>query len=97
MSAQLTVEDVRARIAPVLRRHRVRRAGLFGSLVHGDLRPDSDVDILVELPEGQSLLDLVALKLDLERELGRAADVVEYAALHPLLRTRILEEQVVVA
>jgi predicted nucleotidyltransferase len=88
------VEEIQNRIAPVLREHGVRRAGIFGSTARGEARPDSDIDLLVEFEEGRSLLDLVDLRLVLEDLLGREADVVTYASLHPKLRKRVLEEQV---
>jgi predicted nucleotidyltransferase len=88
------VEEIQDRIAPVLREHGVRRAGIFGSTARGEARPDSDLDLLVEFEEGRSLLDLVDLRLVLEDLLGREADVVTYASLHPQLRKRVLEEQV---
>jgi predicted nucleotidyltransferase len=88
------VEEIQNRIAPVLREHGVRRAGIFGSTARGEARPDSDLDLLVEFEEGRSLLDLVDLRLVLEDLLGREADVVTYASLHPQLRKRVLEEQV---
>ena len=88
------IEEIRNRITPVLRKHGVRRAGIFGSTARGEARPESDLDLLVEFEEGRSLLDLVDLRLVLEDLLGREADVVTYASLHPRLRERVLEEQV---
>lgn len=86
--------EIKNKILPILQQHHVLKAGLFGSLVRGDLRVDSDIDILVELPPNQSTLDLVALKLDLEDELKKSVDLVEYPMLHPLLRDRILNEEI---
>lgn len=80
--------------AAILDAHGVRRASLFGSVARGDARPDSDVDILVELERGRTLLDLVALKRELEAVFGRPADVVTFNALHPALREAVLREQV---
>lgn len=54
----------------------------------------SDVDLLVEFEGRKSLLDLSGLKIELEDALGRKVDVVTYRSLHPLLRERILAEQV---
>ena len=88
------IEEIRNRITPVLRKHGVRRAWIFGSIARGEARPESDLDLLVEFEEGRSLLDLVDLRLVLEDLLGREADVVTYASLHPGLRERVLEEQV---
>jgi uncharacterized protein len=89
-----SVEAIRERVVPVLRRHGVVRAGLFGSVVRGDDRDDSDVDFLVEFERGKSLFDLVELQFELEQIVGRKADVVTYAGLHKRIRDRILREQV---
>jgi predicted nucleotidyltransferase len=88
------VNEIRNKIAPILKRHGVIHAGLFGSLVREELKADSDIDILVELPLEKSLLDLVALKLDLEDLLGRPVDLLEYPMIHPRLRNQILKEEV---
>ncbi len=86
-------DQIKGVLRGVLKRHGVKRAALFGSLVRGEATDDSDVDLLVEFGGGKSLLDLVALKLELQDALGRRVDVLTYRALHPLLRERILREQ----
>jgi len=88
------VEEIKDRIVPVMRRYGVVRAAVFGSFVRGEMKKGSDIDILIEFEGKKSLLDLVALKMDLEEVLGRGVDVVEYSTIHPLLRERILKEQV---
>ncbi len=90
------IEDLKSRIIPVLRQHDVVRAAVFGSFARGEEQEDSDLDILVQLKEGKSLLDLVALKLELEEVLERNIDVVTYDALHPRIRRIILEQQVAI-
>jgi predicted nucleotidyltransferase len=82
------------RILPVLRQYRVRRAGVFGSYARAEATADSDLDLLVELPPGSSLLDLVGLQLDLSDTLGVRVDANTYRAIHPLLRDRILEDEI---
>lgn len=89
-----TIEELSARIRPILEEHGVQRASLYGSSVRGELGEDSDIDLLVELPEEKSLLDLVALKRDLEDALEREVDVAEYGSLHPLIEDRVAGEQV---
>ena len=88
------IEGIRETIRPVLRRHGIKRAGIFGSVVRGEATPESDVDVLVELDRQASLLDFIGVKLDLEDALGRRVDLVEYAAIKPRLRDRILREEV---
>lgn len=90
---KMNTKSMIASIAPVLRRHGVRRASLFGSVVRAEQTEGSDVDLLVELEDGRSLLDLVGIKLDLEELLRRDVDVLTYDSLHPLLRDSVLREQ----
>lgn len=88
------LEEIQRKVTPILKRHQVKRAGLFGSAARGEMKPSSDVDILVELDREKSLLDLVALKLELEEALGVRVDVVEYSVIPSRLEERILREQV---
>ena len=85
---------MREKILPVLRRNGIKRAGMFGSYVRGEATPESDVDILIELDRQASLLDFIGIKLELEDVLGRSVDLVEYAAIKPRLRDRILRDEV---
>ncbi len=90
------VEKIRRTILPILQSHGVGKAGLFGSFIRGDSRKNSDIDILVEIEKDISLLDFVGLKLEIEEALGKKVDLVEYDTIKPLLRERILNEQVVI-
>ncbi len=85
-----------AEFIETLRKHDVKRASLFGSVVRGEATEDSDIDLLVEFEGRKSLLDLVGLKLDLEDTFHREFDVLTYDSLHPLLKERILKEQVAI-
>lgn len=82
------------RARPVLRRYGAQRAGVFGSYARGEAGSQSDLDLLVELPPGSSLLDLVALEQDLSDELGLKVEATTYRALHPGLRARVLEDEI---
>lgn len=90
----ISLEDIKQRIAPILRRHQVTRAAIFGSFAAGQPKQESDLDLLVEFDGEKSLLDLVALKLELEAALSREVDVLTYRALHPLIREKVLRQQV---
>ncbi len=92
----MDIEKLRKKIVPVLKRYGVRRSGIFGSLVRGEGDKDSDLDILVDIKDDLSLLDLVGLKIDLEEVVGRRVDLVEYDAIKPMIRKNILGEQVVI-
>lgn len=89
-----TIEEVKEKALPVLRRHRATRAGLFGSLARGELRRRSDIDNLVELGRDLTLLAAIGVQQELEDALGRSVDVVEYKAIKAPTRERILAEEV---
>lgn len=89
-----TLEPLVDKLLPVLRRYGVIRAGVFGSYARDETHPGSDLDLLVELPPGSSLLDLVGLQMDLADELGIAVDANTYNALHPLIRDQVLADHI---
>jgi len=67
---------------------------VFGSVARGEARPDSDLDLLIDMEPERSLLDHIALIQDLQDLLGMEVDVVTERALHWYVRERILEEAV---
>ena len=89
------LKDRRETILRVAASHGARDVRVFGSRVRGTARPDSDIDILVKLEAGRSLLDLIAIKQDLEDLLGCKVDVVTEAAISPYIREQVLNEAVV--
>ncbi len=82
----------RRAILELATRHGARNVRVFGSIARGEDRPDSDVDLLVDVEPGRSLLDVIALEQDLEALLGRPVDVQTDAGLSPYLQQRILAE-----
>jgi len=92
----MELEGLRSKIIPILERHEVKKAAVFGSFVRGEQKEESDIDILVEFKGKKSLLDLAGLKIELEETLHRKVDVLTYNSLHPLLKDRILKEQKVI-
>lgn len=89
----MTVERIIQAITPILKKHGIRRAGLFGSYAKNSTTQNSDVDILVELGSDFSLLDFIRVKLDLEDILKTKVDLVEYQAIKPRLKNKILSEE----
>lgn len=88
------IDDLKELIISILKRHDVKRASFFGSIVREELTEDSDLDILIEFEGEKSLLDLVGLKLELEEIVQRKVDLITYNSIHPLLKNQILSEQV---
>ena len=91
---QANLDQIKKKAIPILKEAGVTRSSLFGSYVRGDNRKDSDIDILVDLPKGLSLFDVVELQYKLEEALGKKVDLVQYNTIKPRLREYILSEQV---
>ncbi len=86
------IAEIKRKIAPVLKRNGVKRAGIFGSYARGEQKKNSDIDILIEF-DG-SLLDLVGIEMEMKKILKRKIDLLTYNGINHLLRKRILEEEV---
>lgn len=65
---------------------------VFGSVARGDDRDDSDIDFLVTLEPGRTLLDLARLEIRLENLLGRSVDIVTESVLREPIRSVALRE-----
>jgi len=87
------MQAIKKQIVPILKRQGITKAALFGSCARGEIRRNSDIDLLIKLKKGKTLFDIVRLKSDLEERLGRKVDLVEYDAIRPLLRDIILSKQ----
>ncbi|MBI2558460.1 nucleotidyltransferase family protein [Candidatus Woesearchaeota archaeon] len=92
--AKAQLQKLQRQIVPSLRRNDVIKAGLFGSFVRGEAKRNSDVDILIKFRGTKSLLDLAGLEIELEKKLKRKVDILTYDSIHPLLKKRILDEEV---
>ena len=86
------LQSKRRQILDIMDRYGVSNVRVFGSAARDEAGPDSDVDLLVNLGPGLSLLSYVALKQDLEDLLGVAVDVVDEDTLHRRIREHVLQE-----
>lgn len=94
MDTYTALQVRRSDILSLAARHGARNVRVFGSVVRGDARPDSDVDILVDLEPGRSLFDLGGLLYDLQTLLGVDVDVVTEKGLRPRIRAQVMKEAV---
>lgn len=81
-------------IAELCRQHRVSRLALFGSALRDDFHPGSDIDMLVEFPEGvrPGLFALGTMQMELSELLGREVDLKTAGFLHPRFRQQVVEQ-----
>ena len=81
------------RISEICRRYQVVEMSVFGSAARGELRPDSDLDVLVEFAPGASWgWDYFGLEEDLSQAVGRRVDLATKKWLKPGVRARILRD-----
>ena len=78
------LRDQRDQILRIATRHGAHDVRVFGSVAREEAEASSDVDLLVRLESGRSLIDLIAVKQDLEDLLDRTVDVVTEASISPL-------------
>ncbi len=85
--------ELKKKIIPVLKRNGVVKAGIFGSYARGEAKKNSDIDILIESPKGIGF-GFAGIQLELENKLNKKVDLLSYRGIHPLLKERILMEEV---
>jgi uncharacterized protein len=91
------LDDVLAKaelIRTLARAHGATSVELFGSAARGDDGPDSDLDFIVELEPGRSLLDLIGFNQDLEAALGRKVEAFTAAGLKPRVLAQARKEAI---
>jgi uncharacterized protein len=89
----MKIQVMKKKIIPILKRQGVTKAAFFGSVARGEANKKSDVDILVSLEKGKTLLNFVGLKLELEEKLGKKVDLVSYGGINPRLKDIIIRDE----
>ena len=87
------IKKMKPTIVRILKKNGVIRAGIFGSYARGEQKKKSDIDILIKPPKGIGF-GFVGIQFELERKLKKKVDLLSYRAIHPLLKDRILKEEV---
>jgi len=86
------LQEKREAILQLAAKHGAHNVRVFGSVARHEANDQSDIDFLVDMEPGRSLLDMGGLLMDLRELLGREVDVVTEKGLYWLLRRRILKE-----
>ena len=88
------LDNIKNKVLPVLKDAGVVRSSIFGSYARGEENEESDIDVLVELPKGKSLLDLVRLQRKLGEVLVKKVDLLTYNSISPLIKSYIQRDQI---
>ncbi len=94
MGIRELLQEKREEILRTAARHGASNVRIFGSVARDEADEKSDIDLLVEMEAGRSLLDHAALWLELQELLGRKVDVVSEKGLRPRMRDRVMKEAV---
>ena len=94
MNIPKILKKKREEILKICAKHGACNVRIFGSVVRGEADSLSDIDILVEFEPGRTLLNHVALWLELEKALGCKVDVVSEKGLKPHIKERVLKEAI---
>jgi predicted nucleotidyltransferase len=94
MKTDQLIKQKREEILRIAARYGGRNVRVFGSVARGEADERSDIDFLVDMEAGRSLLDLGGLLMDLKATLGRNVDVVTERGLKPRIREKVLKEAI---
>jgi len=94
MNVETVLREKRQEVLRVAEKHGARNVRIFGSAARGQADEQSDIDLLVKMDPGRSLLDHAALWLEIEQLLGCKVDVVSEGGLKPRIRERVLRDAV---
>lgn len=92
MKPSQVLQSHRAAVLQIAARLGARNVRVFGSVLHGEDTEDSDVDLLVDVPRGTTLLDMVRLQNAIEKELGVSVDVLTALDLPAKFRDQVIQE-----
>ncbi len=88
------IQAIKKKIIPILKKYKVTKAGIFGSFARGEQNKRSDVDILAKIDKKFDLLEVIRLKLLLEKAVKRKVDLVEYELIRSEIKENILNDEI---
>lgn len=89
-------EEIKEKIISVLVKHGIKRILVFGSYARNEATPKSDLDLIVDFPEGTSLLDHVGIEIELSEALNMKIDLLSRNGISPYIKDHMLKEAIVI-
>jgi hypothetical protein len=95
MKLQLS-EEIKNMIISILVRHGIKKILVFGSYARNEATSNSDLDLIVEFPEGSSLLDHIGIEFELSETLKMKIDLLSQNGISPYIKDKIMKEAIVI-
>ncbi|MEE9376762.1 MAG: nucleotidyltransferase family protein [Candidatus Lokiarchaeia archaeon] len=89
-------EEIKKKIISILVKHGIKKILVFGSYARNEATPKSDLDLIVEFPEGTSLLDHVGIEIELSEALNMKIDLLSRNGISPYIKDKVLKESIVI-
>ena len=89
-------EEIKEKIISILVKHGIKRILVFGSYARNEATPKSDLDLIVDFPEGTSLLDHVGIEIELSEALNMKIELLSRNGISPYIKDHVLEEAIVI-
>jgi hypothetical protein len=89
-------EEIKDKIISILVKHGIKRILVFGSHARNEATQTSDIDLIVDFPEGTSLLDHVGIEIELSEALNMKIDLLSRNGISPYIKDHILKEAIVI-
>jgi predicted nucleotidyltransferase len=89
-------EEIKQKIISILVNHGIKRILVFGSYARNEATPESDLDLIVDFPEGTSLLDHVGIEMELSEALNMNIDLLSRNGISPYIKDNVLNEAIVI-
>jgi len=89
-------EEIKKKIISILVKHDIKRILVFGSYARKEATPKSDLDLIVDFPEGTSLLDHVGIEIELSEALDMKIDLLSRNGISPHIKDQVLKEVIVI-
>lgn len=89
-------EEIKEKIISILVKHGIKRILVFGSYARNEATPKSDLDLIVDFPEGTSLLDHVGIEMELSEALNMKIDLLSRNGISPYIKDDVLNEAIVI-
>lgn len=88
-----SIKKIKPTILKILKKHKIKKAGIFGSYSIGENKKNSDIDILVKLSKPMGF-EFAGIEIELSEKLKKKVDLITYNSLHPLIKNRILGQEI---